>query len=636
MTKRKIPSPIKRQLRQEAGFGCCKCGSPILEFHHMVPWSKVKRHNLQDMMALCPTCHYSIDSYSQENQRKFKKKPFNLINPNPSGFLVVSQDICAISTGSITLLGDGPIVTSNKTVYLSAFLNEDNIFEISLKLFNKYKKLLLEIDRNEWIKGNIELWDIEFTSASKILRIREKKGKVNLEVDAGKIPVCIQGEFWIENIFVSFTHKGINVGGINILEVDKNSDQKFGNNHFFENSIKLCVNANSKENAVDHSTKNSSSVAKLSGSSKYSGCYIEIDPESTSLTLSPKPQPFNFEAYEKKDPRIAELLLKQQLNTQKYFLAENTTFWECISDPLGKGMEVRNSELALIPFIQKLARYYVAINEIEKSLKQYEKILEIQHAFYGKPNLEQGETFFELSKLLFGVGNTDDAKEIYKEAVICFLSNNHTLPFRLLDFSKALFKENEPCFCRSNIRYSHCHMRQSELSIFIPPIETKISLEGLATGSKISLFFLKDHNLSHFDDYKKNYDLVFQDFNGIVRDFYFNHTLRLEQNVSKLIKESLTDLKFLDEEGCLTREIIPAFKLGIPNLPTNLKLYEKDILKVLEPKISQSFRDKWEYSISITQEIPIIIQVLEYGMLPIVVETVLRQGGIFLKFAKSY
>jgi hypothetical protein len=32
---REIPSEIKRQLRQEAGFGCCICGIPIIEYHHI-------------------------------------------------------------------------------------------------------------------------------------------------------------------------------------------------------------------------------------------------------------------------------------------------------------------------------------------------------------------------------------------------------------------------------------------------------------------------------------------------------------------------------------------------------------------------------------------------------------------------
>ena len=31
-----IPEIVKRQVRQEAGFGCCKCGNPIFEYHHII------------------------------------------------------------------------------------------------------------------------------------------------------------------------------------------------------------------------------------------------------------------------------------------------------------------------------------------------------------------------------------------------------------------------------------------------------------------------------------------------------------------------------------------------------------------------------------------------------------------------
>jgi hypothetical protein len=35
----KIPAAVARQLRQEAGFGRCCCGVPILQYHHIIPWA---------------------------------------------------------------------------------------------------------------------------------------------------------------------------------------------------------------------------------------------------------------------------------------------------------------------------------------------------------------------------------------------------------------------------------------------------------------------------------------------------------------------------------------------------------------------------------------------------------------------
>ncbi len=35
------PLLIKRQLRQEAGFGCCKCGKPIIQYHYIIPYTQI-------------------------------------------------------------------------------------------------------------------------------------------------------------------------------------------------------------------------------------------------------------------------------------------------------------------------------------------------------------------------------------------------------------------------------------------------------------------------------------------------------------------------------------------------------------------------------------------------------------------
>jgi len=29
------PEELERQLRREAGFGCCFCGNPIIQYHHI-------------------------------------------------------------------------------------------------------------------------------------------------------------------------------------------------------------------------------------------------------------------------------------------------------------------------------------------------------------------------------------------------------------------------------------------------------------------------------------------------------------------------------------------------------------------------------------------------------------------------
>jgi hypothetical protein len=136
------------------------------------------------MMVLCPTCHHPIESYPEIYQQKLKANPYNKDNTNPSGKIIIAQSFCAIDTGSIFLIGDGPVVRSKNVNYIEVYCNEDDMLEISLQLFNENNENVIKVVRNEWVTGNAQLWDLEFISASKVLKIKEKKGLTNLEINA--------------------------------------------------------------------------------------------------------------------------------------------------------------------------------------------------------------------------------------------------------------------------------------------------------------------------------------------------------------------------------------------------------------------------------------------------------------------
>ncbi|KAB2351059.1 HNH endonuclease [Actinomadura rudentiformis] len=58
-----IPQPMRRQVFVEAGHRCSipTCRAHPLEIAHIVPWAKVKKHEPQNLIALCPTCHTRYD-----------------------------------------------------------------------------------------------------------------------------------------------------------------------------------------------------------------------------------------------------------------------------------------------------------------------------------------------------------------------------------------------------------------------------------------------------------------------------------------------------------------------------------------------------------------------------------------------
>ena len=489
MSKRTIPEPIKRTLRQEAKFGCCKCGNPILEYHHIIPWHNIRMHNTKDMMVLCPNCHYSIDSLSEENQRKHKSNPYNLNNDNKSGSLIISQGICAIDTGVIKLLGDGPIIVSKNKSLMEFYVNENNILEISLNLFNKDGKLILKIIKNEWVKGNIESWDIEFVSGSKSLTLREKKGEINLKINANQMPVLVEGTFWMGGNLLTFNKKGITVNNSTCLKADKNIEDKFGIYHFESGNINF-------ENIA------------FKGVNYYSGCQIEIG--KTSIKLMFKPTPFEWRDGNTMDVPRAEDVLIQSINTIEYF-DSNITFISDFKDALKGGMTVVDKRISSVPFKKKLARFYVLTKQPQKALDIYSEIQIQQHKYYGHPNIKEGEITFEISKYLFSLNNLKTAKEIFIEAFINFQTNNN-LPFRLLEFSQKLFNETDKCFCGSQKAYSLCHLALTNLNTYSTDKSVPIIITGLPKECRVALYFLKTHKTHESitnEEYIKGYELKF-------------------------------------------------------------------------------------------------------------------------------
>lgn len=66
---RHIPSDVKRELRQESYFGFAYCGIPVIDYHHIIPYSKKEHNNSEDMIAFCPNHHRVADDGAIESSR---------------------------------------------------------------------------------------------------------------------------------------------------------------------------------------------------------------------------------------------------------------------------------------------------------------------------------------------------------------------------------------------------------------------------------------------------------------------------------------------------------------------------------------------------------------------------------------
>jgi len=186
-----IPEPVKRQVRRQAGFGCCKCGFPIIEYHHIVKDSQAPR----DIMLLCPTHHHeaTVRAMLEDEQRSYKANPYNIEKGFVEGSLKINQKTPVVNIWTNQFVGDGNFLFVDGENLLSLGINEGRL-ELSMKLYDKKDNLVAEIEHNEWVSGNPLPWDLE--SKFQWLRIRRKLRDVELEIDASKYPIDIRANMW--------------------------------------------------------------------------------------------------------------------------------------------------------------------------------------------------------------------------------------------------------------------------------------------------------------------------------------------------------------------------------------------------------------------------------------------------------
>jgi hypothetical protein len=207
-----VPAAIKRQLRQESGFGCCICGLPIYQYHHVVPWEDEHHMRPEDMMLLCPNHHDAATkgALTEAQQRSAKSDPHNISEGLVTGHLAVNQPYLAVVIGGVLMVGDGPLIAVDDEPVLVTRPGTENVLELSARLYDEGDRLIAEIEDNEWIAGDPLPWDME--SDHQRLLLRSALYKVTLDVDARKEPVRLRGRLWRHGRAVNLRPSGVQIG----------------------------------------------------------------------------------------------------------------------------------------------------------------------------------------------------------------------------------------------------------------------------------------------------------------------------------------------------------------------------------------------------------------------------------------
>jgi hypothetical protein len=207
------PEPVKRELRQRAGYGCCRCGFPIYQYHHIVPYSEDQHFRVEDMMLLCPNCHNmaTVNALTAKEQRAIQEEPYNIKRGYASGMLKINQPYCAIAAGGTLIVGVGPLITVDGEPLLSMYVGEGGEMQVSITLLSQDDQTLAIIEKNEWVSGDSAVWDIE--SGYQRLTIRQAQRRISLNIDATGEPVRVKAELWRQGRYIRLNQAGITIDG---------------------------------------------------------------------------------------------------------------------------------------------------------------------------------------------------------------------------------------------------------------------------------------------------------------------------------------------------------------------------------------------------------------------------------------
>ncbi|WP_371598551.1 HNH endonuclease [Streptomyces sp. NBC_00564] len=221
-SNRKTPSDVARRLRQHARFGCCRCGLPVYQYHHIIPYSQEQHFRVEDMMILCPLCHdmATKGALNDKEQREIQASPFNVRKGLAQGTLHVNQSYCAIVAGGIILVGEGPVIAVSGEPLISIRPGETGELLLSVTLYSEEGSLIAEIVDNEWISGDPSVWDME--SDHQKLTIRSAPYKVALNLDIRGEPAHMRAKLWHAGYLIDLRGAGIRVNG-------KNAGQEISN-----------------------------------------------------------------------------------------------------------------------------------------------------------------------------------------------------------------------------------------------------------------------------------------------------------------------------------------------------------------------------------------------------------------------
>lgn len=209
-----VPNALKRQLRQEAGFGCCRCGHPFIQYHHIVPWAEENHFRPEDMMILCGQCHplCTVGAITEADQRALKSRPKNIANNLVRGQLYVNTTELVVNLAGGRSVETPNLLVLSGEVALSARRDpEHGRILISARIHSQDGQTIGELNDNEWSMSPNSVWDFE--SYPLHAKVRLAARQIALKIDVRNDQIELAGNWFHQGEAIEFSSAGARIGG---------------------------------------------------------------------------------------------------------------------------------------------------------------------------------------------------------------------------------------------------------------------------------------------------------------------------------------------------------------------------------------------------------------------------------------
>jgi hypothetical protein len=199
-----------RQLRQEANFGCARCGCPVIDSAHIIPYRKTKAFPPEDMVSLCPTHHRMADDgkYPEEFLRELKANPHNKVHVKET-FVIMGEKLVVNLAGS-KFTNVPTILRINDFDLISIRRGSGKHILLDVSFFDRYNRWVAAISDNMWSVDTTTIWDVEYRSQH--LKLRSAPRKILFDVWIDKGEVFLAGTLYYRGFPVYITKESLRIG----------------------------------------------------------------------------------------------------------------------------------------------------------------------------------------------------------------------------------------------------------------------------------------------------------------------------------------------------------------------------------------------------------------------------------------